>query len=42
MEIIKLSKIKIMEGFTIKFLNESLDHVSICCLDYKISVMTPR
>ncbi len=35
MEIIKLSKIKIMGSLIVKFLNELLDHGSICCLDYK-------
>lgn len=34
MEIIKLSKIKIMEGFIINFLNETLDRLSRYCLDY--------
>ena len=33
MEIIKLSKIKIMDGLIINFLNETLDGVSRCCLD---------
>jgi len=35
MVIIKLSKIKIMDRLNVKFLNESLDRRSICCLDYK-------
>ncbi len=33
MEIIKLSKFKIMEALIINFLNETLDRLSICCLD---------
>lgn len=33
MEIIKLSKIKIIGSLIINFLNEMLDGLSTCCLD---------
>ena len=35
MEIIKLSKIKIMDSFIIKFLNQTLDHGLRYCPDNK-------
>ena len=35
MEIIKLSKIKIMDTLIINFLNQTLDQSHKCCLDIK-------